>query len=172
MGRTVNVGRIARAHGVTGEVAVDRFGESPGILDPGRVLLAGRGPKTLTLTVVSHRPGPRGRYLVRFEGIEDKEAADALHGLVLKVDEADIPPLPDGRHYWFQLLGLHVVTPEGEELGTVSDVFETGANDIYVVQGPRGEILIPSTDEIVREIDVENGRMVVTPIPGLLPEEA
>jgi len=171
MSRTVEVGRIGRTHGVRGDLYVERFGDGAGVLDPGKTLGAVRGGEPLQLTVVFCKPGPRGRWIVHFDGIHNRETARALTGSTLTVSESELPPLPDGRHYWFELLGLRVETVGGENLGVVEDIFETGANDIYVVRGDRGEILIPSTDDVVAEVDVPGGRLVVTPIPGLLTED-
>ena len=171
MGRAVEVGRIGRVHGVRGDLYVERFGDGEGMLDPGRTLRAVQAGRGLDLTVEFSKLGPKGRWIVHFKGIHDREAARALTGSVLTVDECELPPLPDGRHYWFELLGLRVETPEGELLGTIEDIFETGANDIYVVRGERGEVLIPSTDDVVAEVDTDAGRMLVTPIPGLIPDD-
>ena len=171
MGRLVSVGRVLKTHGLRGEVTVVRYGDSEGLLIPGRVFQVSKDARVLTLTLASVRPGPNAGWLATFEGIQDPEAAKVLVGSSLSLDEADMPPPEEGRHYWFQLLGLMVRTAEGRELGVIEDIFETGANDIYVVTGPQGEILIPSTKEIVQETNVDDGYMVITPLPGLLPEE-
>jgi len=75
--------------------------------------------------------------------------------------------LPRGRYYWHQIVGLRVVTSEGEEIGTVSEILETGANDVYVVKGEGGERLIPAIKQVVNEIAPERGEMIVTLIPGM-----
>lgn len=172
MGRRVSIGRILKTHGVRGEVTLARFGDGEGILTAGRTFHLEKGPQTLDLTLSAVRPGPKSSWLVSFEGIGDPEAAAVLVGSTLFLDEADMPPPPPGTHYWYQLLGLKVRTVSGEELGVIDDIFETGANDIYVVHGTRGEVLIPSTPEIVQETNVAEGYMLIKPLPGLLPEEA
>jgi 16S rRNA processing protein RimM len=168
------VGKIVRPHGVRGEVVVNRFGREGDPLAPGSVVTARSGTEgraEAALRVESRRPSSRGRWLVVFEGIEDRDQAAVLSGSIIGVDESSLPDLEEGRYYNFQVVGLEAVTPEGESLGTVREVWETGANDVFVVRGPKGEILLPVIAAVIREFDWEGGRVTVTPLPGLIPEE-
>ena len=106
---------------------------------------------------------------LKLEGVDSPEAAEALRGALLEVPTADAPTLPEGTYYHYQLIGLEVRTAEGEELGRVVEVLTTGGTDVYVVHGPRGEVLLPATSEVVASIDLEAGRMTVTPLPGMVP---
>jgi 16S rRNA processing protein RimM len=112
----------------------------------------------------------KGMAYLRLSGIDDREAAAELGGRLLSIPESELEPLPEGQYYRFQLIGLSVVSRDGEELGRVTEVLSTGANDVYVVRGERGELLLPATDEVVREIDLETGRMLIDVLPGLLPQ--
>jgi 16S rRNA processing protein RimM len=123
----------------------------------------------MILTVVEARPHGRS-WRVRFEGMADRDEAEVLTGTVLSVDASRLPALPEGTYYSFQLLGLRVVSVAGEELGRLDEIVETGARDVYVVLGERGEILLPSIPEVVREVDLETGTMTVELIPGLVPD--
>jgi 16S rRNA processing protein RimM len=76
-------------------------------------------------------------------------------------------PLEEGEYYHFQLIGVRVETEDGEWLGQVAKVLETRAHDVYVVRGPRGEVLLPAVDELVLELDLESKRMVVHLLPGM-----
>jgi 16S rRNA processing protein RimM len=110
--------------------------------------------------------------LIRFAGCETSEAARSLVGGVIQVPESEVPPLPEGQFYHFELLGLKVFTVEGAYLGEVTEIFPTGSNDVYVVRdGPR-ETLIPAIRDVVREIDLPGQRMVIDPLPGLLGDVA
>jgi 16S rRNA processing protein RimM len=111
----------------------------------------------------------KGMVYLRLSGIEDREAAAELRGRLLAIAESELEPLPEGQYYRFQLIGLTVISTGGEELGRVTEVLSTGANDVYVVSGDRGELLLPATDEVVREIDLQSGRMLIEALPGLLP---
>jgi 16S rRNA processing protein RimM len=107
---------------------------------------------------------------VVFEGVASRTEAEALSGTTLRVGADRLPPLPEDTYYTFQLEGLTVRTTDGEVLGRIDDVLETGANPVLVVRGAGGETLIPSVGQVVREVDLEAGTMTVELIPGLVPE--
>lgn len=96
--------------------------------------------------------------MITLAGIEGREAAEAVVGRYLEV----VPgPLPEGEFYWHQLEGLTVVDPAGIELGTLVEVFRAGEAEVYRIDGPDGELLVPGVRDVVRGIDLEAGRMVV-----------
>ena len=106
---------------------------------------------------------------LRLHGLEDRNAAETLRGLEARVPRAEAVRLPEGQFYWDEVIGLHVEDTTGRPLGSVTQILETGANDVYVVQGPRGrEILVPAIKDVVRLIDPPAGRMVIDPLPGML----
>jgi len=170
MGRRVTIGRLRRPHGVQGEMVLERFGDDPELVRQGRPITLERAGKPVELMVNACRPVPGGRWLVTLGGVDTREAAEALRGAAVTVDESELPELEDGGYYNFQVIGLQVTTPEGESLGTVVEVWETGANDVFVVRGPRGEFLVPAVAAVIQELDLKGGRVVVTPLPGLWPE--
>ena len=90
--------------------------------------------------------------------------------MLVQISIEDAAPLEEGEYYHFQVIGVEVEMESGERLGRVTEVLETGANDVYVVRGPRGEVLIPAIESVVRVLDLEAGRMVVSPLPGMLDE--
>lgn len=162
------VGRIGRAHGIRGDVAVDVRTDDPRArFADGSVLAtdpAGSGP----LTVVSTR-SHSGRLLVRFKGVTDRDAAEGLRGTTLLVDSEDIPPLDDPDEFHdHELIGLTVVTTGGDPVGTVEDVLHH-AQDVLVIAAPEAdEVLVPFVTALVPEVDVVGGRIVIDPPPGLL----
>ena len=161
------VGIIARAHGLGGEVVVDSYSDAPERFSPGNALTAELpAGNSLRLVIQASRPFQK-RLLVRFEGIVDRTGAEALHGANLIIPRRDVKPLPEGHHYRFELVGLTVRTREGDLLGAIEDVFSTGGNDVYVIRGPRGEILLPALADVIVKIDIEDGTMTVSPPPGL-----
>jgi 16S rRNA processing protein RimM len=167
MSEPLVVGRIGRPHGIRGEITIDvrtdepdtRFAKGTTIAtDP-----AAAGPLT-----VERARWHSGRLLVRFTGIADRDAAEALRGVWLVVDSGDIPPSadPDDFHDR-ELIGLAVVTADGTDVGEVADVLHHG-QDILVVDGPTGQTLVPFVTALVPEVDVPGGRLVIDPPPGLL----
>ena len=169
MGNRVTVGRVIRPHGVKGEVMVRRYGEGEEVLARGAELTCRRGEHEFTLTVSESRPYKKG-WLVSFKDMGDRNEAEALAGAELFVDAEALPPLPEGTFYNYQLIGLKVVSVRGETLGRVEDIVETGARDVIVVHGDRGEVLLPSIPEVIQRVDIEAGVIEVELLPGLLPE--
>ncbi|WP_166352101.1 ribosome maturation factor RimM [Phytoactinopolyspora limicola] len=166
----VTVGTVGRPHGVRGEVAVQVHSDSPEErFAPDSVLRIAEPGPTRTLTVLRCR-WHQQRLLVQFAGVADRTAAEALRGIRLEVEVGDdeAPPGPD-EYYDRQLVGLRVVTVDGAEVGTVSEIRHGLGQDILAVAGADGtQILVPFVTQIVPEIDVPGGRVVVDPPPGLL----
>ena len=166
------LGEILRPHGVLGELRMrPRTGYPEQLAARERVFL-GRGPHDLAARAYQ-LVGLRwhGRYaLLTLAGIADRNAADALRGLFVMAPLAEAVPLEEGEFYIFQIIGARVETAEGEALGTLVDVLETGANDVYILRGSAyGEVLLPVTEETVVETDIAARRVVVAPPAGLLP---
>lgn len=118
------------------------------------------------MTIREMRPAPHG-WIIHFGGMTSRDEAEALQGWLLEIPEANVRP-DEGAYFVHQLIGLTVYVDGGTLLGTLTDVLQPGANDVYVVMGDRGESLIPAIADVISEIDVVNGRMVITPLPGLL----
>lgn len=102
--------------------------------------------------------------IVKIKGIDDINVVEKLKGKIASVYEEDLPSLPDGTYYIKDLIGLDVITDDGRELGKLDDVIQTGANDVYNVNG----ILLPVIDDVVKKIDLENHKIVVHLIDGLI----
>jgi 16S rRNA processing protein RimM len=112
---------------------------------------------------------PHGtQYLLILQGVTERGAAERYRGLEISVPGSDLPPLAAGTYYHWEIVGLEVVTEEGESLGRVTEILKTGANDVYVVQTPGSpEILIPAIEPVVREIDLGARMMRVHLLAGL-----
>ena len=117
---------------------------------------------------VLHRRLHPGGVVLRLDSVASRDAARALDGTYLYVPEAQAVALPQGEYFVHQIVGLAVVTSGGDHLGTIAEVLPTGSNDVYVVRGPRGEVLLPATKEVVLQVDLAAGTMLVEPLPGLL----
>ncbi len=168
------VGRVGRPHGVRGEVGVTVRTDAPDQrFTVGAQLAAGTGR---VLTVSSVRPHA-GRLLVRFEGVDDRAAAEALRGTLLTVDVRTLAPIEDPDEFHdHELEGLLVVDTAGAELGAVREVLHTPGGDLLVVApGPEtggpdtgpGDVLVPFVREIVPEVDLAARRVVLEPPEGL-----
>ncbi|MCP4423446.1 MAG: 16S rRNA processing protein RimM [Chloroflexi bacterium] len=164
--RFLIIGRVRKPHGVRGEVRVEPHTDWPERFTWLESVYVGEtNPQPVAVESARFH---KGLVLLKLAGYDGREAAGVLRGEWLQVPEEEAVPLAEGEYYLHQLYGLAVYTDEGEHLGELAQVIETGANHVFEVQGERGEILIPDTDEVVREIDFENGRMTVHLLPGLL----
>ena len=158
------VGRIVGAFGVRGELKVEPLTDFPERFK--RLKSVFVGPNRNERSIVSSRL--HARLLLCLEGVETREAAQSLRGQDLWIPRAQAMELPAGSFYVDDIIGLTVETDAGSRVGTVLDILATGANDVYVVEGEQGEILIPAILDVVREIDVGGGRIVIHPMAGLL----
>jgi len=109
--------------------------------------------------------------LLQLEGCDDRNRAEELRGMLVQIPIEEAVALDEGEYFLFQLDDVRVETEDGEWLGQIVEVIETGANDVYVVRGPRGEVLLPAIEEVVLDLDLEARRMVVHLMPGLLGDE-
>ncbi len=169
------VGRVGRPLGLRGEVTVEVRTD-----DPGPRFVAGSSLETVPadrgpLTVAAAR-WHSGRLVVRFTGVEDREAAEGLRDTMLAIDSDRLGPLPDSEEFYdHDLIGLNVLTVAGEPVGAVADVLHHG-QDLLVIDGtgPRAgaEILVPFVAAIVPEVDLAAGKLVIDPPPGLIDPEA
>lgn len=157
--RPVVVGRITRAHGVRGWVRVQSWTAPPDNLRAYRPWLLREGDGWTSLAVEEVDRQPKG-LIARLAGIGDRDAAEALAGREIAVPRRCLPAEEDDEYYWFDLIGLAVRTPDGRELGRVERLLETGANDVLVVRGEGRERLVPFIEAVVREVDLEGGRLV------------
>ena len=171
--RYLVVGRILRPHGVRGELRVEVITGYPERLEQHRFfyLAAQDSPESVQRYPVE-KSRLRGKViLLKLGGYDDRNAAEALRGMLVLIPIDEAAPLEEGEYYHFQIVGLAVETETGHPLGRVVGVLETGANDVYVVHGSLGEVLVPAIEEVVLEINPEAGRMVVHVLPGMLAED-
>ncbi len=164
--RYLAIGRVLRPHGVRGELRVELLTEHPEHLSTLKTLYVGASfdPHQL-LGVRMHGD----LALVLLKGYGNRNDADTLRGELLYVAMEDAVPLADDEVYEYQLNGLEVVTEDGERLGEVAETFSApDANDVVVVHGPLGEVLIPVIEDVILDLDLEAGRVVVHLLPGLI----
>ncbi len=164
--RFLVVGQVAKPHGVRGEVSVLPLTDLPERFNWIDVIYIGENAP-VPVAIESTR-FHKGRPLLKLSGYDTREQAARLRGQLLQVPEDQAIPLEENEYFIFQVLGLSVETIEGSQLGTLTDVIETGANNVFVVKGSQGEILIPDIPDVVSSIDFEQKRMIIHPLPGLL----
>lgn len=164
------VGKLVNTQGLKGEVRVVSTTDFPDKrFKKGKTLLLFHPTLARPLEVkVATRRQHKEFELLTFEGFDSIEAVEKYKGGELKVSEEELIPNRDGEFYIHQLIGCEVVTDAGEELGKLTEVLQPGANDVWVVKGKRGEILLPYIDDCIKQVDIENKRIVCHLMEGLL----
>jgi 16S rRNA processing protein RimM len=166
---TLVVGVVTSVHGLRGEVSIQNRSDNPDRWRPGGAVLLGDGRN---LTIESSRSHGK-RLLVKFEGIDDRTAAEGLRGASLLVPESWVPALPAGAWWAHELEGCAVETSSGRSLGVLSEIVANPANDIWIAVDPEGtETLIPVLAEFLVQVDTTARRIVVRDVPGVTVPEA
>lgn len=167
------IGEVLRPHGVRGELRTKILTDYPERISKLETIFLGK-------SIDSSKKKPykinfmrmhKGYGLISLDGINSRDEAERLRGLFVMINIDDAIPLDDDEIYLYQLIGLTVKTQSGHNLGTISEVLETGANDVYIINGSiYGEVLIPVTEETIIETNVDDGFILVSPPEGLLPD--
>lgn len=169
--RFLVIGSIVGSHGVRGELKVQILTEDPqrfGLLKQVYLGLEDQEPEPVPL--LSYRLH-KGRALLRLSNVNDRSTADTLRGYLIQVPREEALALEEGEFYEHQIIGLEVWTAGGESLGEVLEILYTGANEVYVVRSAKPgarELLIPAVVDVIQEIDLAGGRMIVELPEGLL----
>jgi 16S rRNA processing protein RimM len=164
------VGQIVGAHGLYGELKVEAYSDYPERFAPGKVLFLGEELEQVTVTTM--RPH-KTNLLVRLAEVDDRNDAEDVRGLWLYVPEAEAATLEAGEFWIHDIIGLRVVTVDGVEIGKITDVMATGANDVYVVRanpeinGGR-DVLLPAIADVVEQVDLAQKTMVIRLLEGLI----
>ncbi len=168
------VAEVLRPHGVRGEVQVRLLADSWAAIGRPATLYLDAGqartdaaPRAFAVEWVR---GSEARLILKLAGVDTREAAAALAGRRLGIPRAAAPPLPEGRYYHYDILGLTVVDPAGRDLGRVTEIVSTPGNDVYMVRGPRGEWMLPAARAVIAAVDLEAGLLRVRAVDGLLEE--
>jgi 16S rRNA processing protein RimM len=168
----VGLGRVSGAHGIRGAIKVRADAEAatndPEVFNAlGEVWIGGKCYQIL-------EAGPfKTQVILKLAGVDTRNRAEALVGLEVKGDRGRFPPLPEGEFYWFQVLGLPVFNVADDALlGYLEDIIPTPAHDVYVVRQGEREVLLPAVEDVIVEINLEEGMLKASPPAGLLEVDA
>lgn len=160
----VTVGRVIGAHGVRGDVVVRVAGVGSVLESARSAYVAGQA-----VQILASRTAGVGRIILRLEGFGNRDRALSLKGAEVAVLREQLPPVAEGEFYRCDVVGLRVRIENAREIGHVTDVIETGANDVFVVTGDDGrEVLVPAIADVVVGIDLRAGWITIRAMPGLL----
>lgn len=164
----ITIGKAVKPFGVKGEMKIKPMTDFPErFKELGRAYLVSPTGKELVCDVKSVRYAGEALLLL-FDGYDSPEKAKALNGWFIKVPEEEAVSLPEGRYYWYELIGMDVLSEGGEKLGVIVDIFETGSNDVYVMKSGRREVYIPATKEVIKRVDRKAKQMVIHLMDGLM----
>lgn len=169
---SIVLGRVLGPHGVRGMVRVKVMGDGPANMTAVETVTLAedeRGSAARHYRIEGGGTGRVGEARLKLEGVGSREAAQALRGRWIIGEESQLERLPEGEFYWFQLIGCRVETEDGDAVGTVKELWETGGHDVLVVRTEAGrQLLLPTAKELLPVIDIENKRLVVASLDGLL----
>ncbi len=156
------VGKLRHAHGVNGEITMDIYTDFPERLRPGKKVYVGERHQPLR---ISAKRKKNKFLLLSFDGFQDCDQINVFRNEIVYIIAEKLPSLPDGQYYHHELLGLTVVDPDNSIMGSLAEIIETGANDVYVVKAEDGsETLLPAIAEVIIKVDLENRQMTVRPL--------
>jgi 16S rRNA processing protein RimM len=163
--RYLIIGRVLKPWSYRGEIKIEILTDFPDRFASLRKVYLGDDAKPFSV----ERAHLHGKFvLVKLEGVDSDKAAAKLRGQLIYVVREEGVQLPKGTHFLYELIGLNVITTDGKPLGEIVDLLDTGANDVYVIRDGLREILIPAIEDVVKEIAIERGEMVVELMDGLL----
>ena len=160
----LKVGRILRAWSIRGDVKVQPTAIEPEELQKFKRVFVGESHREYK--VQSFRPH-QNNWLLKLEGVDTRNDAELLHDQWISIERKDRPTPAKAEYFANQIIGLKVETIDGVALGEVTEILKTGANDVYVVKNNRREVLLPAVTEVIRSIDLEQGKMIVKLLEGL-----
>ena len=158
------VGTVVRPHGLRGELLLNSLTDFPEHLASVEVVYLGDQAEPHPLARVRSQ---RGKFIIQLGDCYDRDAAEKYRGQVVQIKAEAAAPLPPGMYYHHQVIGLAAFTEEGEHLGELVEVLETGANDVYVIRSEQGELLLPVIPDVIRGIDIDARRLTVHLLDGL-----
>jgi 16S rRNA processing protein RimM len=159
----ITVGQILAPWGNKGQLKVRVVTDFPQRFTPSARVYVNRQP-----TVIDSVEWHKGNVVIKLNNIDHIEAAQRLRGQPIEIHHSQLNPLPEGQYYHFQLVGLEVWTTQGVFLGNITEIMTAQSNDVYIVQGSTGEILLPAIEDVVKSIDLNQGKVAIEPIEGLL----
>ena len=164
----ITIGRVSGLHGLKGNLRIHYYNERRSdFLSYQELYLKDKEGRVQPCEIQEAKIHKKF-ISARLKGCEGIADAEKFIGASVLVKRENLPPLEEGEYYWFEIIGMEVVTDDGRVLGRVESILPSGSNDVYLVQGAEGEWLIPATEEVILRVDREKGHMVIHLIEGLL----
>lgn len=164
MEKLIEIGQIVNTHGLRGDLKIMPWCDDPGVFHDLEYVLIDNEEYVIEKSALH-----KNAVLLKLEGINHINDAEKYRNKVLFVPREELGELPEGTYYICDLLGCSVETDKGILLGKICDIIKTGSNDVYVVENDaKKQVLIPVIDEVIKSVDIETKRIVITPLKGLI----
>ena len=164
----ISVGKIIGTHGIKGQLKLHSYSGNFESLRAARTAVLKTTDGMLRDVTIKSFNANSGKFIISLQGFDDIDQVKPLVGNELCLKRCQLPKLTDDEYYWSDLIGLQVFTDDGTLLGKIAEIFETGSSDIYVVRNEKREYLIPAIADVVKQVDLAGGKIVITPLDGLL----
>lgn len=164
-----NIGKIINTHGVRGEVKIKRITDFAERFQAGETVYIKENEETAIPLIIAHHRIHKGFDLLTFEGMDNINDVEKYKGLYLQIHEEQQAELEENEYYYHEIIGCKVYTAADEELGTIKEILAPGANDVWVLQrAGKKDAYIPYIESVVKRVDVEEKRIMIEPMEGLL----
>lgn len=162
------IGRVANTHGLNGDVLVREETDFTELFQEGQTVYTEINGNTIEL-IIEKIQIHKASYLIHFKGYDSIDDAEHLKGLTLQVKQDQLPELEEGQFHYHEIVDCDVYTVDGEKIGHITSILAPGANDVWVVENEQGkEFLIPAINDVIEEINVQEKKIVIFPMEGLL----
>jgi 16S rRNA processing protein RimM len=163
----LEIGKIVKPVGFKGRMKVASYIESPHVLESLQGVFVQRGDRSPNFYQIKDITVAKKSFSLQLDGIENSDMVEPFVGCHVLISSDKLDPLPEGEYYWRDIIGLEVLTEDGEMLGKIASIIPTGSNDVYVCTGGEREILIPAIEDVIKEIDLSKGIIIVELLEGL-----
>jgi 16S rRNA processing protein RimM len=164
----IPIGKIIGTHGIKGQMKLHSYSGNVESLSTARSVTLRSPAGTLHEFTITSFKANSGKFIIGFRDFDDINRVQPFLGFEVCLKRGQLPKLDEDEYYWDDLIGLKVFTDTGTLLGRIADIFETGSSDIYVVQGEEREYLIPAIADVIKTVDTEGGKIIISPLDGLL----
>ncbi len=169
----ITVGKIRSPHGTKGDVKIIGLTDFPSRFKPGITLYISPPLPQIEQLVVESARLKAEEIILKFVSVDTRQQAENLRGRMLQIPMSEAENLAEGSYWQFQIIGLEVFTTDNVNLGRISEILRTGANDVYVIKSAKSDkdILIPAVKEVVKTVNLQKRILVIEPLPGLIEED-
>ena len=165
--QAILIGRIVKAHGISGEVLIRVHTENPCRFNPGSKVLVGADPDSVVVLKIAASRPHQGAVIVKFGAVDTRDEAERLKGELIFISASDLGGLEEDAFWEHELIGLEVIDTSGRRLGHLGEIVSRADQDLWKIETDKGPVLLPAVKELVRSVDLQSGKITADPPEGL-----